>query len=193
MKITPMLGSFTLDGIEYVESSERRALVQHRVPGLAGDYLQDLGAVANTIVVAGSKAGDDARDAFLTGIRDLFNAGTPTTFTADINTATDLTDVVIADLQVAEIAGDPDSFRYLITLRKYTEPPEPPATGLLDTSILDDALGALGAMDILDSLVDIPSLSDPSAPLTTAMDGVKQATAGLSELAAPLDRIFGLG
>ena len=58
MKITPMLGKFELDGIEYVESVERRALVEHRVPGLAGSYFQDLGSAPNAILIVGTHAGD---------------------------------------------------------------------------------------------------------------------------------------
>ena len=30
MKVKPMLGEFSLDGLEYIESTERRALVEHR-------------------------------------------------------------------------------------------------------------------------------------------------------------------
>lgn len=192
MKIKPMLGQFELDGIEYIESSEQRDLVEHRVPGLAGNYFQDMGTVPNTVVIVGSKHGDDARDTFLEGIRELFNAGTPTTFVADINTATDLTEVVIEDLQVAERAGTPDSFRYMIRVRKYIEPPAPPAPGLLDTDIFGDALAALDVMDLLDALVDIPDLADPTTPLKSAMDGVKSATGGLTDAANPLKDIFGI-
>lgn len=192
MKIKPMLGDFELDGIEYIESSESRALVEHRVPGLAGNYFQDMGTVPNTIVIVGSKAGDETRDAFLTSIREIFNKGEQTTFVADINTATDITDVVIQDLEVAEISGAADSFRYIIKLRKYIEPPEPPATGMLDTGILGDAFAALGVMDLLDSFVSIPDIGDPSTPLNGAMDGVKQATSGLADAAAPLKSIFGM-
>ena len=192
MKVKPMLGDFELDGIEYIESSESRALAEHSVPGLAGNYFQDMGSVPNTIVIVGTKAGDDARDDFLTSIREIFNKGEQTTFVADINTATDVTDVVIQDLEVAEIGGAPDSFRYAIKLRKYTEPPEPPATGLLDTGILGDALAALGVMDLLDNLVTIPDIGDPSVPLTGAMDGVKSATQGLGGAMAPLSQIFGI-
>jgi hypothetical protein len=188
-----MLGSFALDGIEYIESSESRALVEHRVPGLAGSYLQDLGTVPNRIVIAGSKAGDDARDAFLNGIREVFNQGQPTTFLADINTATDVTDVLIEDLQVAEVGGSPDGFRYLLTLRKYVPPPEPPPTGLLDTGILDDAMGLVEALDALDALANIPNLSDPTAPLTGALEGVRSALGGLDGAAAGAGELFGGG
>lgn len=188
-----MLGSFELTGIECVESSESRALVDHRVPGLAGDYLQDLGTVPNRIVIRGSRSGDDARDAFLTGVRELFNAGAPTTFVADINTATDLVDVVVEDLDVTELADSESTLRYRVSLRKYTKPPEPPAGGLpgLDAGILDDAMGALDALEALDALASMPDLGDPTGPLLGALDGVKSATAGLDSLTAGLSELFG--
>lgn len=193
MKIKPMLGDFALDGIELVESYESRALVEHRVPGLAGNYFQDMGVTPNTIIIAGTKTGDDARDNFLGGVRKIFNQGDPTTFSADINTATDITDVIIEDFRAGEVAGSPDHFEYYIKLRKYVPPPKPPAggLGLLDGDILGDALGALGAMDILDSLVQLPSVADPTTPLKGAMDGVKHATSGLGGATAPLKKIFG--
>jgi hypothetical protein len=191
MKIKPLLGDFALDGIELVESYESRALVEHRVPGLAGSYFQDMGVAPNTIIIAGTKTGDDDRDNFLSGIRKIFNQGDPVTFSADINTATDITDVIVEDFRAGEVAGSPDHFQYYIKLRKYVPPPKPPAGGLLDGDILGDALGALGAMDVLDGLVDIPGIADPSEPLKGAMDDVKQATGGLAGATAPLKRIFG--
>jgi len=191
MKIKPMLGEFALDDIEYIESSESRALVEHRVPGLAGNYFQDMGAVANTIVIAGTKSGDEARDNFLTGIREIFNKGEQTTFVADINTATDITDVVIEDLEVAEAGARADSFRYLIKLRKYTKPPEPPQTSLLDAGILDDALNVVDALDALDALGSIPNLGDPTGPVRGALDGVKAATGGLDQTVNDLRNLFG--
>jgi len=192
MKIKPMLGSFAIDGIEYIESSESRALVEHRVPGLAGNYFQDMGSVPNSIVISGTKSGDEARDNFLTGIREIFNKGEPTTFVADINTATDITDVVIEDLEVAEIGGSPDSFRYLIKLRKYVKPPEPPATGLLDAGILGDALSLVeGAMNALDALGSIPNLGDPTGPVRGALDAIQVATDGLDQTVNDLRNLFG--
>ena len=191
MKIKPMLGEFALDGIEYIESSESRALVEHRVPGLAGNYFQDLGTVPNAILIAGSKSGDEARDNFLTGIREIFNKGEPTTVVADINTATDITDVIVEDLEVAEIGGRADSFRYLIKLRKYVEPPEPPATDLLDAGILGDALSLTDALNALDALGSIPDFSDPTAPLRGTLDEVKSVVEGLSGVSASLNELFG--
>ena len=181
MKTKPMLGEFALDGIEYIESSESRALAEHRVPGLAGNYFQDMGAVANTIVIAGTKSGDEARDEFLNGIRTIFNKGEQTTFVADINTATDITDVIIEDLDVAEIGGSVHSFRYQLKLRKYTKPPEPPQTSLLDAGILGDALNVLDALNALDALSSIPDFGDPTGPIRGALDNLKGTTSGLDQ------------
>jgi len=193
MKIKPMLGEFALDDIEYIESSESRALVEHRVPGLAGNYFQDMGTVPNAIVIVGSKHGDEARDNFLTGIREIFNQGEPTTFVADINTATDITDVVIEDLELAEVGGSPDTFRYMIKLRKYIEPPEPPATGLdLDAGILDDAMNLVDtAMNAIDALSSIPNFGDPTGPLRRSVNGVTAATTGIDGVVNDLNNLFG--
>src|SRR5688572_5499539 len=188
-----MLGSFALEGIEYIESFESRALVEHRVPGLSGSYLQDLGSEPNAIVIRGSRAtSDDVRDQFLQGIRDLFNKGEPTTFVADINTATDITDVVIEDLHVSEVAGRVDAFQYAIKVRKYVKPPEPAATatGMLDEGILDDALALTDALDALDALTSIPNLGDPTPPLNGAVDGVVAATSGLDGVVNDMRALF---
>ena len=186
-----MLGDFELTHVEAIESSERRVLVEHRVPGLPGSYFQDMGTLPNTIVIRGTKYGDEARDAFLEGIRAIFNAAEPTTLVLDINTATDLTEVVIEDLQVSEVNNDPDQFRYEITLRKYIEPPEPPSTSLLDTGILDDAMSLADALNALDALGSIPNLGDPTEPIQGVLDGVTAATEGLPGIVSDLQNLFG--
>jgi hypothetical protein len=193
MKIKPMLGAFVLDGIEYIESSESRALAEHRVPGLAGNYFQDMGTLANTILISGSKTGDDNRSAFLNGIREIFNKGEAVTFVADINEAADIAQVIIEDLKIAEIGGSPSSFRYLLKLRKYIKPPEPPAaTGLLSSGILDDASNLIETgMNLIDSFGSIPDLGDPTPPLRKSLDGVKAATSGLDGIVNNVKNIFG--
>ena len=51
MRVRPMLGEYALEGIEGIESGERRTLVEHRVPGMEGSYLQDLGSAPNAILI----------------------------------------------------------------------------------------------------------------------------------------------
>ena len=186
-----MLGEFALDGIHTIESFERRVLAEHRVPGLTGSYLQDMGTESNLIVLRGSKNGDESRDAFLEGIRDLFNKAEPVTFTGDINTATDLTDVLIEDLQVTEVADSPDTFRYLITLRKYVKPPEPAASNALDEGILSDAESLMGGLDTIDQLGSIPDIGNPTEPLEGAVGEVEGITAALPGIVDRLKQLFG--
>lgn len=53
MKIKPMLDTFEIPGIEYLDSAKRQSLVEHRVLGLDGNYLQDSGSVPTTITIIG--------------------------------------------------------------------------------------------------------------------------------------------
>jgi hypothetical protein len=92
---------------------------------------------------------------------------------------------------VAEVGGSASSFRYLVKLRKYVKPPEPPSTDLLDTSLLDDALSVVDALEALDALGSIPNLGDPTAPLRQALDGIQAATTGLDTTVADLRNLFG--
>ena len=96
------------------------------VPGLLGDLQQDLGAASLAVEICGSLQGDEARDDFLTSVREKFRAGDPVSFVADITTATELDQVLIEELEVEEANDAADSFRYRVVLREYVEPPEPP-------------------------------------------------------------------
>ena len=79
------------------------------------------------VEIRGSLQGDEARDDFLTSVREKFRAGDPVSFVADITTATELDQVVIEELEVEEVNEAAGSFRYRVVLREYVEPPEPPA------------------------------------------------------------------
>ena len=184
MKVKPMLGAYELPGLEQIQSDEYRSLVEHKIPGLEGAYLQDMGSAPNTIALLGSRHGDEIRDQFLTAVRGLFNTREPTTFVANINTATEVTDAIIENLQVVEGGGTPRGFRYFIRIREYIEPPAPLATGPLDRGILDDAEFLADALDALGSL---PDLVDPTEPLRGAVDGVRAAMTDLDNTVRALN------
>lgn len=190
MKIKPMIGEYEVPGIERIGSLERRHLVAIDVPGLAGTYHQDHGAAAARIVIEGSLAGDEAREGFLAALREKLAAGEPVDFVADITTATEIEKVLIADLDVEELAGSADTFRYAISLVEYTEPPPPPAD-----PALEDALG-LEAQDLFDTsklpeLLGAPDFGNPVPPLNTALDGAKAALGALAGVGPQLAELFG--
>ncbi len=194
MKIKPMLGEYEIPMIERIGTVEVRHLVEVSVPGLAGSYHQDLGPAPVAIRIEGTLAGDDSRDDFLTAVRDKFKAGDPVDFVADITTATDVEQVLIADLKVLEIAGSSDTFRYAITLTQHVEPPAPAAPlDALQQALDLEASDLFDAMQLPDLLGSLPDLKDPTPPLRGALDGVRTALQSLAGVSGALTDLFGAG
>ncbi|HEX4964786.1 MAG TPA: hypothetical protein VF173_28495 [Thermoanaerobaculia bacterium] len=206
MLVHPMIAAWEPPRIERIAAYESRRLAVLPVAGLSGDLHQDLGRGALAVEIVGSLAGDEARDDFLKAVREKFLAGEPVDFVADIVKESELERVLIEELAVEEVAGVPDSFRYRIVLREYTEPPEPSSGfGGLGSGFGDLGIGDLGDLDAglgadLDALAQsgldlldlpaiagaIPSLPDILAPLKPAAQSLKQALQGAGPLLAPV-------
>lgn len=188
--IQPMIGEWTVPAIERISTIESRRLARFPVPGLQGDLHQDLGVSGLVVDISGSLHGDAARDDLLGSLRPAYLAGDPLTFVADIVTATELEQVLIERLAIEETSGA-GGIRYQIRLRQYVEPPEPPAPLDELAPDLDGALAALAdvglaGLDIPDVLGDVPDLTDVTPPIRDALDGVRAATAPLTEALAGL-------
>ena len=121
-----MIGEWEVPRIERIQTLESRRLARLSVPGLRGDLHQDLGQHSLVVEITGSLHSDAERGEFLDSVRGPFNAGSPVAFVADITTATELEEVLIEHLDVAERNDHSDAFTYTIRLRQYVEPPEPP-------------------------------------------------------------------
>ncbi len=193
--VTPMLGELELTSLQHITTGERRALVEHRVPGMAGSAFQDLGRSATCIELGGLLAGEEAL-AGLETLRGSFQAAESVPFTADITTATEIVDVLIEDLQVVEIAGRPQTFAYRLVLRE--SPPSPSTAdpfAAVDAGILDDAQDlfdqAVALEDVLDTLGSVPDLADPTPPLQGILTDVESALAGLGDVASAIGDLFG--
>jgi hypothetical protein len=188
--VTPMLGDVELRAVQQIATAERRALVEHRVPGMAGNVFQDLGRSAARVALRGVLFSDTARDD-LEGLRQRFHAGEPLSFTADITTATQIVDVLIEELRVVEVAGRPGTFTYDLVLRESPPPPpQEPALGGVDAGILGDAQAsfgqALALADVVTSLGDTPDFGDPTAPLSGLLDRFAKVTEALPGLLTSL-------
>jgi hypothetical protein len=192
--VRPMIGSWEVPCIEHIGTLESRRLARLPVPGLDGDLQHDLGADSLRVEICGTLAGDDARDAFLKGLREQLHAGKPVTFVADILTATTLDKVLVESLEVTERNDPAASFGYRVVLREYVEPPEPPgalgdAGAGLEGELDDAAKLGLAGLDLPGLLGSIPDIGDPRPPLESALDGVKAALGGLT---APLASLTGV-
>lgn len=136
----PMLDDLELPQVQEIRTQDRRALAEHRPPGMDGSLLQNLGRGPARVALWGVASGPDAKG-FVEKLDGKFRAGDAVTFTADIVADAEIQKVKIDDLRLQELAGRPDRFAYVLTLREYIEPVEPADASALNTSILDEAQG----------------------------------------------------
>jgi hypothetical protein len=197
MKVKPMIGEYEVPGIQRIGTMEARRVVEIPVPGLDGSYHQDLGSGSVSVRIEGTLAGDDAESDFLGKVREMYNAGDPVDFVADIITATHVDKVLVTDLVLREVAGSADTFRYTVVLTQHVEPP-PPATGLgfgdlsdVTAGIAAEAATAAAAMNVPDLISTLPDLKDPTPLLKGTLDGVKSAVGGISAVGGQLKNVFG--
>ncbi|WP_344416848.1 peptidoglycan-binding protein [Amycolatopsis minnesotensis] len=131
-----MLGDLELDQVQLVETDEDQVFTRHPVPGLEGDFLQDLGRRGARLRLAGVLTRPETSEN-LAALRAKFHAGEPVAFVSDISTATLVDRVLIEEMDVRELAGRPSMFEYAFGLREFTEaepidtdgvdvPPPPP-------------------------------------------------------------------
>lgn len=119
----------TIQEIRYVyniSTSERRRIIEHKIPGSDGSILQDMGKEPLRISFEGVFLGEKAKE----NLQDLwsrFKQGKPLNFSSDITGIADVTKVLIEDLRIDEISGYPNRYSYQIVLREYREPRPPQA------------------------------------------------------------------
>src|SRR5436853_7588189 len=123
--IRPMLSDMELPLVQVLRTEEDQIWVEHGVPALDGSLLQQLNRAPTQVFVQGMLADDDALKN-LERLRKLFKDAKPVPFTADIMTATKVTQVVIADLTVRELAGKPQCYSYALALIEFVPTPDPP-------------------------------------------------------------------
>lgn len=146
-----MLDNLELPLVQEMTVLERRVLAEHKPPGMDGSLLQNLGRRPSRLTLWGVAAGAEAQQ-FVDDLEAKFRAGRPVPFTSDIVADAELENVVIEDLRVQDLAGKPQRFAYVISLREHIEPAEAEDTSLLDNDILDDAQGLVddlvGGLDL---------------------------------------------
>lgn len=147
----PMLDDIELAQVQEIGTYDRRALAEHKPPGMSGSLLQNLGRRPTRLALWGVVSDPNAQS-FIEKLNTKFRDGKPVPFTADIIADSEIQQMVIQDLRVQDLAGKPQRFAYVLTLREFIKPVEPEDTSGLDSSILDDAktlmdgiVGGLGA------------------------------------------------
>ncbi len=155
----PMLDGLELPQVQEITSYDRRSLAEHKPPGMSGNVLQNMGRRPTRLVLWGVATGPDAL-AFTQKLDEKFRAAKAVPFTADISKDSQIDLMLIDDLKLQELAGKPQRFAYVLTLREFIEPVEPEDAGAgLATDILGDALNQLNnltsGIEILGQLSDV--------------------------------------
>lgn len=171
----PMIDDLELPQLQEIRTQDRRALAEHRPPGMDGSLLQNLGRGPTRLALLGVASGPDAR-AFVEQLDGKFRSGEAVTFIADVVADSEIETMKIDDLKVQELAGRPDRFAYVLTLREFIEPVEPEDASFLDSEILDEAQGLVdGLVEGLDLGLDFASGLDRFVPQLTDLLGRLQS------------------
>jgi hypothetical protein len=154
-----MLDGLPLDQVQEISTYERRTLAEHKPPGMSGSLLQNLGRRPTRLVLWGVATGPEALS-FTQKLEEKFRAAKPVPFTADIVADAEIELMLIDDLKLQELAGKPERYSYVLTLREFIKPVEPAtAAPALDTDILGDALNQINSLtsgvEILGQLSDV--------------------------------------
>lgn len=175
----PMLDDIELPQVQEIAAYDRRMLAEHKPPGMDGSLLQNLGRRPGHLTLWGVKTGPDALE-FVETLELKYRAGQAVPFVADIIADAEIQQVVIDDLQWQELAGRPERYSYVLTLREFIEPVEPEDTSALEADILGDA------GELFDDLLDGLDFALPFAtglerflgPLTDILGRLQQMNRG---------------
>ena len=174
----PVLDDLELLQVQEISEVGRRDLAEHKPPGMAGSLLQDLGREASRFSVSGVVSGT-ARAAFVERLEQLFDAGAPVPFTADITADAGIDAVLIDDLRLEEVAGRPERLAYRLVLVEHVEPvaAATAGAGLLDADILAEAAGLVDSLTA--GLEIVEQLSAVVQRLTAASDALGKEGTGV--------------
>lgn len=141
----PMLDNLELPQVQEITTFDRRALSEHKPPGMAGSLLQNLGRQPTCLILWGVATGPDSPQ-FTQKLEQKFRDAKPVPFTADIVADAKIDLMLIENVRLQEVAGRPERHCYTVTLNEFIKPVEPEDVSALDTSILDDARNLLGGI-----------------------------------------------
>jgi len=160
------IGKVDLIGIQEIYTEETRNLVEQRVPDQQGSVFQDLGREPVTLVLEGLLFGPEALPD-LEKLRQAQEKAEPLPMAADIAAGTELTEVIIEDLRVRQVAGYASRYRFFMRLREHMEPPRSQAQ---NDAPVNQAVAADAETWAADSTAACAALEEPAGLADTLME-----------------------
>lgn len=188
------IAGISLPRIHRIATREQADFASHRIPGLDGNVVQDMGRQSVRLNIEGIFYGATAKDD-LEALRDVYKAREPVDFLADITGQAYFSQIIVERMEVRQSAEEPEQFSYRLSIAEYVPPPQPAAG--FDTPDID-SLMELEALDFLDmiqlpDLLSVPGFGDPTVPLQSILDNVNGVLSGLTGHASELSDLYGGG
>lgn len=153
------IGKIELVGVQEIHTEESRTLVEQRVPEQQGSVFQDLGREPVSIMLDGLLFSAESLNG-LESLREAQIKAEPLGFAADIAVGTDLTDIIIEDVKIRQVAGYAHRYHYSMRLREYKQPPAPANAA---QQPVNEAIAADAETWSNDSLAAASVLQDPAS------------------------------
>jgi len=187
------LAKIQLNRVHKIATLEQAALVYHRVPGLEGNVVQELGRDSVRLQIEGIFYGAKAKDD-LEALRKVYKQRQPVDFLAEIVGQAYFSQVTLERFEVRQLADYPEQFSYSLIVAEYVAPPKSAVadTAAVDAAIKRDAQNFMNVAMLPDSLTpgSIPNLTNPVAPLKGALSPVGEATQNLGTATGGLKSLF---
>lgn len=190
------IAGIALHKIHKIKTLEQADFVHHRIPGLEGNVVQNMGRNSVRIQVEGIFYGAQLKED-LEALRKIYKEKEAVDFLAEIVGQAYFSQVILDRFEVWQLAGDPDQFGYRLIVAEYVPPPEPETdSGFgLDTPEVDAAieLEALDFMEVIQipDLLAIPDFGDPTIPLNSVLEGLESSLDTLTDSLSELNELFG--
>lgn len=188
------IASIQLKRIHKITTLEAANFVSHRIPGLNGNVVQNLGRDSVRLQIEGIFYGVTAVHD-LEAMREVYKNRKPVDFLAEIVGQAYFGQITLERFELVQSAHEPDQYSYILTVAEYVPPPQPETAmdfASVDQDIIDDAQSFMDIATLPDMLGSIPEVTNPLVPLGRAMDEVNKATENLEATTAGLNAIFGI-
>lgn len=127
--MTVRIGKIKLLGVQDIHTEETRNIVGQRIPAQKGGVVQDLGRDPVIVSITGLLFGEQTLSD-LEKLRQAQESAKPLPFAADIAIGTELTEVILEDFKVRQLAGYQSRYRFTIRVREHIAPPQSPEKAL---------------------------------------------------------------
>ena len=193
------LGGIKLNRVHRIVTIEQADLVSHRVPGMTGNIVQDLGRDSVRLKVSGIFYGAETASKDLEKLRGIYKKREPVDFLAEIVGQAYFSKVIVEKFEVFQLAREPEQFSYTLVIVEYTEASKKQKTkssevAKVNKSIKMEAKITMDVATLPDALQlgTLPEITNPIEPLKGALEPIKEATKSLDEVTTGLKAIFGI-